>query len=122
MTLRLTFEIDASADASSRLKQLNASLEKELKTLEAFNLQKKEMESIQNKLDENIEKNKELLRSAHQENETIQKDLDVLKKELFEHNQTFESHSKVFSTKVNRIFKFCRNRMWNVFKLKRSLS
>ena len=120
MTIRLTFQVDASVDSSSRLKQINISLEKEFRALEALNRQRNEMELLQNKLDENIQKNKELLSSSHQENETIQKDLDVLKKELFEHNQTFESHSKVFSNKVNIVYNPFRNQTLSVSKLRRS--
>lgn len=90
-------------DSSARLTQLNLSLEKEMNALDALNNQKTDFERIQAKIDVNIQKNKELLMNIQNENEKVQESLTNLKKELEEHNKTFESHSKLSSTKVIRI-------------------
>ena len=72
-------------------------------TIETLNRQKEEFERIQEKIDINIQKNKQELLAIQQENEGVQGRLSVLKNELENHNTTFENVSKVFSNKVIRL-------------------
>ena len=77
--------------------------------IETLNRQKEDCERIQEKIDMNIQKNKEQLLDIQQENENVQEKLSYLKKELENHNTTFENHSKVFSTKVIRLIDISRS-------------
>lgn len=61
---------------------------------------------MQAKIDDGIQRNKDLLIGAQKENETVQEILKNLKKELEKHNSTFESHSKLFSSKVSNSIQF----------------
>lgn len=93
---------------------MNASLLKESNALEALNKQKDDLEKMQEKIENTNQKTKEQLLVVQRENESVQESLAHLKKELGEHNKTFESNSKTLCTKVIRLIDHIRSLKWSV--------
>ena len=87
--------------------------------MDALNRQKEDFAKIQEKMNTNIQKNKEELLGIQTENESVQEELARLKKDLEDHNKSFEGHSKVFSTKVIRLVYIFRSLKWNESRQRR---